>query len=479
MAATSIPDKYPAKAHALRVAKILGPAFKNSTILLTSTLSVLYPNTDMSAPFRQDRDFNYLTGAFDLNKALVTYKISADKLTLWLPPIDEDDVMWSGMPLSVNGALQKYDVDEVRYIGPELTLYLSEVTTENNANIITLKDVNHSHEFITTTTTTAGNKSAVVVESKLREAISEARAFKDAYEIQLMRKAAEISDNSHRAVMSALPIEKNEGHIHAEFVYHSMRQGSKYQAYDPICCSGTDCGTLHYTRNDQELDEKLLVLIDAGAEWQAYASDVTRVFPISGEWTPKARTIYTTVLQMQEQAMKRCAPGVSWDSLHLLCHEILVAKFLDLGIFQNGTVDEIIAARTSVAFFPHGLGHMLGMDTHDTFGNANYDDPDPMYRYLRIRRDLQEGFVVTVEPGIYFNKFLLEPYLSDEKHAKFINQKVLDEYMSVGGVRIEDDILITATGYENFTKITSDPDEVSAIVKAGINKGRDYFHVIV
>lgn len=460
----SIPEKYPAKAHARRVATLLGPDFKHASIVLTGTAAELWEKTDMSKPFRQDRDFNYLTGAFDLSNATVTYDIAEDYLTLWLPPIDEDDVMWSGMPLSVDGAMKKYDVDAVKYVGEELAKVAA-----GSSNLIALEEFRHSKEVL----------GEAKIEPKLRAAIDEARSQKDAYEIMLLRKAGEITDNSHMAVMSALPIEKNEGHIHAEFVYHSMRQGSKFQAYDPICCSGTDCGTLHYVRNDQDLDDKLLVLIDAGAEWQGYAADVTRTFPISGEWTTESRQIYEAVQDMHKQAMEKCSPGVSWDSLHELAHRILIERFLAYGIFQNGSVDEILAARTSVGFFPHGLGHMLGMDVHDVGGHPNYEDADSMFRYLRLRRNLKEGYVVTVEPGIYFNTFLLEPYLTNPAHSKYINKAVLDKYMSVGGVRIEDDVLITATGYDNLTKITSDADEVAAIVKTGIQKGRTHFHVVV
>jgi Xaa-Pro dipeptidase len=464
----TLSTKYPARSHAQRVAKQLGAEFSDAVYLLTSPTLELYDYCDQTKPFRQDRYFNYLTGAHDLSGAAVTYDVKNDKLTLWLPELDEEDVMWSGLPLNIEQAKEKYDVDDVKYINEK------EAVVDFSGRLIGIEEIKHSIEYFTAL------GSGYTVEKKLQDALDLARSVKDEYEIALMKRASEITDNSHLAVMSALPIEQNEGHIHAEFVYHAMRQGSKFQAYDPICCSGTDCGTLHYIKNDQELgNEKQLVLIDAGAEWQCYAADVTRVFPINGEWTPEARNIYTAVLDMQTQAMNKVKPGQSWDELHLLSHRVLVEKFLEFGIFQNGTVDEILEARTSVAFLPHGLGHMLGMDTHDVAGFPNYEDPDPMFRYLRLRRDLKAGNVVTVEPGIYFNNFLLEPYLKDEKHLKYINKEVLDKYMPVGGVRIEDDVLVTKDGFENLTKITSDPDEVANIVKKGIKKGRSHFHVVV
>ncbi|KAF5096483.1 hypothetical protein D0Z03_001605 [Geotrichum reessii] len=464
----TLPTKYPARSHAQRVAEQLGAEFSDAVYLLTSPTLELYPYCDQTKPFRQDRYFNYLTGAHDLSAAAVTYDVKNDNLTLWLPEFDEEDVMWSGLPLNVEQAKKKYDVDDVKHINQK------DANVDFSGRLIGIEKIKHSAEYFTSL------GKGFTVEKKLQDALDLARSVKDDYEIALMKRASEITDNSHLAVMSALPIEQNEGHIHAEFVYHSMRQGSKFQAYDPICCSGTDCGTLHYVKNDQDLgDNKQLVLIDAGAEWQCYAADVTRVFPINGEWSPEARQIYTAVLEMQTQTMNKVKPGQSWDDLHLLSHRILVQKFLEFGIFQNGTIDEILEARTSVAFLPHGLGHMLGMDTHDVAGFPDYEDPDPMFRYLRLRRNLKAGNVVTVEPGIYFNKFLLEPYLNDKNHLKYINKEVLDKYMSVGGVRIEDDVLVTKDGFENLTKITSDPDEVASIVKKGIEKGRSHFHVIV
>lgn len=465
-------DKYPAKEHAKRTAanlKVIGEQkgenaglWTESLVYVAGTKSQLWPYSDQNVTFRQSRYFNYLTGAYDLPDCHVTYDIKADRLTLWLPPVDEDDVMWSGLPISPKQAAAKYDVDDVKH-STELQAAL-----EGFGGSGGVVGIEPSDDY-----------KIVKASPVLLEALDETRLIKDEYELTLMRRAAHISDNCHRAAMSARPIENNEGHIHAEFVYHAMRQGSKFQAYDPICCSGTDCGILHYTRNDQPLDGKQLVLIDAGAEWQNYASDVTRTWPLSGEWTTEARHIYELVDRMQTEAMQRVKPGVQWEDLHILTHRILVERFLELGIFHNGTADEIMEARLSTGFYPHGLGHTLGMDTHDTAGRANYDDPDPMLRYLRIRRKLEKNMVVTVEPGCYFNEFLLKPILEDPARSKYINRDVLDRYMPVGGVRIEDDVLVTADGFENFTKITKNADEVAAIVRDGLAKGPNGFHVVV
>lgn len=466
---------YPAKSHAQKVASLLAgldpsvssPSSPTVVYIAGETLK-LWPHCDQTQPLRQNRYFNYLSGAYDVPGCHVIYDIAKDSLTLYIPDVDKEDVMWSGMPMDEHEAASRYEVDHVKRaaaVSKDIGAYISA-----GVRIISTDAPHDHHQF-------AGK---IDVCSFLLKAMDEARLTKDAYELDLMRKAAAITDKSHLAVMSALPIEQNEGHIHAEFIYHCMRQGSKFQAYDPICCSGTSCGTLHYVKNDENMDGRLLVLIDAGAEWQAYASDVTRVFPINGEWTPECLAIYETVRSMQDQCMARVRAGVHWDELHQLSHRILAQRLIDLGIFKpEFTVDEIFDSRVTTAFYPHGLGHVLGMDTHDCGGNPNYNDPDPMMAYLRIRRPLETNMVVTVEPGCYFNDFLLEPVLANPEKSKYIDTDVLKRYMSVGGVRIEDDVLVLDNGYENFTKMTKDPKEISDIVKKGLAKGRAGFHVVV
>ncbi|KAK6200525.1 X-Pro dipeptidase [Scheffersomyces amazonensis] len=459
--------KYPAKQHARNVyahlkEKNLQKA-ESSVFFISGEDNELIQYSDQNKPFRQNRYFFYLSGC-PIPGAHVVYQPQRDHLTLYLPNIDWDDVMWSGLPLSLEQAKEKFDVDEVKYAE----------TLEADLAIINFNLL-----------TTDINKSNIKFASILKEgdkdlfyAMDEARLIKDDYEIELMRHAAKISDNCHLAVMSAVPIETNETHIHAEFMYHAIRQGSKYQSYDPICCSGPSCSTLHYIKNDDEITpDKRSILIDAGAEWDCYASDVTRCFPINGDWTKEHLEIYNIVLKMQKTALGLIKPGALWDDIHLTTHKVLIEEFQKLGIFKSEfSVEELFESKVSARFFPHGLGHLLGMDTHDVGGYPNYSDPDPLLVYLRIRRPLKAGMVVTDEPGVYFNPFLLEDTLKDPSKLKYINKEILDKYWYIGGVRIEDDILITETGYENLTGITSDPEEISKIVKAGFQKK---FHNIV
>lgn len=463
--------KYPAKEHAKRVQdhflkkKTTAVEDKTAFFIASATLKN-YPYCDQTAPLRQNRYFHYLTGIDQISGAYILFNACTSKLTLFLPDVDSDDIMWSGLPLSPEDALQEYDVDTVSYAKDVDTV---------------LKSLKSSDFSIYTTDVDEYSNAAfadyvIAKDAEFFYALDEARMIKDDYELALMRHAAKITDNCHLAVMSALPIEKNETHLHAEFVYHSIRQGSKFQSYDPICCSGPSCGTLHYVKNDDPMDGKTSVLIDAGAEWQCYASDVTRCFPITGKFSKEHLDIYLAVKDMQSQVMEKIKPGVLWDDLHLLSHRVLIKHFLKLGLFQNGSEEEIFDSKVSVWFYPHGLGHLLGMDTHDVGGYPNYDDQNPLLRYLRLRRTLEKGMVVTDEPGIYFSPFLIANISEEQK--KYVNMDVVDKYMYVGGVRIEDDILVTADGYENFTGITSDPYEIEKIVQKGLSRGEQGFHII-
>ncbi|KAK3065663.1 hypothetical protein LTS18_002556, partial [Coniosporium uncinatum] len=258
------------------------------------------------------------------------------------------------------------------------------------------------------------------------------RIVKDAHEIAMIRHANVVSTAGHVALMRAAARATNERELEALFLKTSMERGCHDQAYSPIVASGTSAATLHYVHNDKPLADKLNLLIDAGAEYDCYAADITRTFPISGKFSAESRQIYDIVLSMQEKCIGMLKAGVLWDDVHATAHRVAIAGLLKLGILK-GDEGKIFENRTSVAFFPHGLGHYLGMDTHDVGGNANYGDKDPMFRYLRVRGTLPAGSVITVEPGVYFCKFIIEPYLDDPKHREFIDREVLARYWDVGG----------------------------------------------
>jgi Xaa-Pro dipeptidase len=279
----------------------------------------------------------------------------------------------------------------------------------------------------------------------------------------LISFANTVSAAAHIAVMKAARHATNERELEALFLKTCMERGCREQAYHSIVASGTAAATLHYVKNSAPLEGKLNILLDAGAEADCYASDITRTFPINGKFSPESREIYDIVLRMQLECIDKLKAGILWDDVHAHAHRVAIDGLLKLGILK-GDAEEMFQKRTSVAFFPHGLGHYLGMDTHDTGGNANYSDTDSMFRYLRVRGMVPAGCVITVEPGIYFCRYIIEPYLKDEEQSKFIDESVLNKYWDVGGVRIEDNILVLANGHRNLTTVPKTVDEMEKVI---------------
>ncbi|KAI5814424.1 putative Xaa-Pro aminopeptidase [Pyronema omphalodes] len=445
MPVSILDGKYPAKAHCAAVAAYLlkQNTITSGLIYLESGKSRLHEDCDQEAPFRQRRPFFYLTGC-QLPDSYLTYDISSKKLTLFIPPLDPAEVLWSGLPLSPEEAKQQFDVDEV-HTTDTLTAAISADTT-----VYTI-----AHQL-------SQKLPGTVNTELLHTAIDECRAIKDEYEVALIRRANEITAEAHHAVMKSIKSAKNERELMAVYLAECIKRGAPTQAYTGIFGSGRSAATLHYIKNDAPLTG-LNLLLDAGAELREYASDVTRTFPINGKFTKESREIYDTVLQMQKECLDMCRPGNNWEDVHIHAHKVAIDRLLQLGILK-GDKDEILAKRTSCAFLPHGLGHYLGMDTHDTGGRPNYKDQDKMFVYLRKRGPLPVGAVITVEPGIYFCEFIIRPYLNDPEHAKFIDEEVLDKYWDVGGVRIEDNVLITPSGHENLTFAIKEVSEMEKLI---------------
>jgi Xaa-Pro dipeptidase len=367
-----------------------------------------------------------------LPECYCTYDIPNDKLTLFIPPINPEEVIWSGLPLSPEEAKAKYDVDAV-LPNTEVNPYLADSKATSQTTIYAINEqVSDNITFLN-----FGDKDFTL----LKRAIEICRVVKDDFEIALIRRANRVSTMAHIEVMKAAKVAKNERELEALFLKVSIENGCRNQAYHGIFASGTSAATLHYVQNDQPLGDKLNLLIDAGAESDCYAADITRTFPIKGKFSRESRDIYEIVLQMQTECIEMLKDGILWDNVHAHAHKVAIDGLLKIGILK-GDAEEIFKNRTSVAFFPHGLGHYLGMDTHDTGGNPNYADEDPMFRYLRVRGTLPSGSVITVEPGIYFCEFILNPYLENTDHSKYIDKTVLDKYWVVGGVRIEGEYLV-------------------------------------
>ncbi|KAH8668317.1 peptidase M24, structural domain-containing protein [Xylariales sp. PMI_506] len=462
-------SKYPAKEHVRKVAKELG--VDKGIIYLPGTVNQTWEDSDMGPPFRQRRYFYYLSGA-DFAGCAVTYDIGADSLTLWIPYTPPQTLLWFGTTPSPAECLEKSDLDHVKYIS-ELPRYLVPILAlveslyvlrESQLPNFESFDALKPHLKINTTS--------------LLPAISEARVVKTDYEVAMIRKANDVSSAAHKAICERLLTFKNECEIEATFEGASLSANSHAQSYAIIAGSGKNAACLHYDANNEPLAGRQLVVVDAGAEWEVYASDITRTLPLGGKFTKESKAIYDIVAQMQEECIARIKPGAVFYSLHLHAHMVATKGLLALGILHNGTAKEIFANGTSAAFFPHGLGHHVGLEVHDVAGYERLMlqkeasgisavrgrskrvpvTAEAMRTLVSAgppysgRRKLEKNMIVTVEPGIYFCREYIEAYfLKRPEHAKYINHDVLRKYWDVGGVRIEDDILVTEDGNENLS----------------------------
>lgn len=419
---------------------------------------------DQASHFRQRRHFYYLTGC-DLPDCVFAYDIAGDKAVLWIPPIDPEEVMWSGLPTLVEQAQEKYDVDEVRTTEQLKDGGIADSLSESGMTVFVMKDRADLAIFETTRILQA--KGPRINGDYLREAIERCRVVKDEHEIAMIRHANIVSSYAHEQVLASVTRASNERELNAVFVMHCHANGCKEMAYGCICASGTAGSTLHYVHNDQPLEGKDNILLDAGCEYNCYCSDITRSFPITkdGKFTKESKEIYDLVHLMQSECFKMIKAGVMWEDVHMKAHIVAAEGLQKLGIFKKElSIEQILESHITTRFFPHGLGHYLGMDTHDCGGNANYADPNPFFAYLRVRGRLPVNSVVTNEPGIYFREYPMRQELKDGKWDAVVDQGVLSRYWRVGGIRLEDDIVVKEDGYENLTTVSSDWKSVQAMV---------------
>ncbi|OKL55941.1 hypothetical protein UA08_08620 [Talaromyces atroroseus] len=466
-------NKYPAKQHARKVASKLGAS--RGLIYLTGKPTVFHDDSDQAEPFRQRRYFYYLSGANEPDCHL-TYDIAKDKLTLYVPDFDLRQAVWMGPTVSIEDALEKFDVDNARYamsLPDDISTWLR--LRKDDAQIIILHPehrppIDCAQELLET--------------QRLLPAMNSSRGVKDAHEIELIRQANVVSGLAHTAILENIGQMTNESDIAALFLKTSITHGAPEQAYGIIAASGENIATLHYMKNNEDFGDRPLVCLDAGAEFECYASDVTRTFPISctGEWpTPEARDIYLAVERMQEETIRLVKPGVRFRDVHTHAALVAVEELLKLGVFKKGSsVSEIMLSGAVSVFFPHGLGHHVGLEVHDVSEHsvmASGLNPRNRGSFLMQSSDamsaaalLEENMIVTVEPGIYFNRLALKN-ARQLPISKFIDFDVVEKYYAVGGVRIEDDILVTADGYENLTTAPKGQEALDIVRRSSAQNG--------
>jgi Xaa-Pro dipeptidase len=282
--------------------------------------------------------------------------------------------------------------------------------------------------------------------------LEQARCRKTSYEIACLREATRIGVAGHLAAERAFHSGASEFDIHLAYL-GAVRQTDETLPYPSIIALNEHAATLHYQLRDQQPPARSLsLLIDAGASCRGYGSDITRTWPM-GPGTFSA--LVDGVHSLQQELCASVAPGVGWPSLHLGAHHLVAQLLRDAGVLKIGAA-EAVESGISAAFLPHGLGHMLGLLVHDVAGFKPRADAEPIPRppghpALRLTRQLEAGMVVTVEPGIYFIDSLLAK-LRSGPHAGAVNWTLVDTLRAYGGIRIEDDVVVTTTGHENLTR---------------------------
>ncbi len=402
-------------------------------------------SADSEYPYRQNSDFWYFTGFNEPEAVLVLIKSaeSHNHSVLFNRVRDKNAEIWFGRRLGQEAAPEKLAVDRAlafSEIGQHLWQLLNGLDVVYHAQ--GLYPYADKIVFAALEKLRAGtrqNLSAPATLTDWRPWVHEMRLFKSPEEIEVLRRAGEISALAHTRAMKACRAGLFEYHLEGEIHHEFNRHGARYPSYNTIVGAGENGCILHYTENESELHDGDLVLIDAGCEYLGYAGDITRTFPVSGKFSAPQRDIYDIVLESLETALTLYRPGTSIQAVTGEVVRIMVRGLVRLGILQ-GDIEQLIADNAHRPFFMHGLSHWLGLDVHDV-GNYGQDRS----------RLLEPGMVLTVEPGLY---------ISPEANVPV-------QYRGIG-IRIEDDIVITETGNENLTaSVVKRADDIEALMAAG------------
>ena len=402
----------------------------NESVAIIPTAPVYIRNRDVEFPFRPDSDFYYLTG-YPEQDAVAVLIPDRDQGEYVLFCRENDPVMetWNGRRAGLEGAIDQYGADDAFPIDD-----LDEILPgllENRDRIFYTMGNNVAFDQRVLGWVNQVRKRARAGVSAPDEFISlnhfvhEMRLYKSRAEIAAMRKAAKISAQAHKRAMQMCQPGMMEYQIEAELKYTFMQNGARESAYPPIVGGGANSCILHYTENSMMLNDGDLLLIDAGSEYDAYASDISRTFPVNGSFSVAQRAVYEIVLEAQRAAIDAVKPGSHWNEPHEAAIEVLTEGMVELGILK-GKIKQLIKDQVYTKYYMHRTGHWLGMDVHDV-GD---------YKVEGEWRTFEPGMVLTVEPGIYL------PAGSKGLARKWWNI----------GIRIEDDVLVTGSGNEILSK---------------------------
>jgi Xaa-Pro aminopeptidase len=402
-------------------------------------------SADTHFPFRQDSDFHYLTGFDHPNAAAVLRKDGGPPFTLFVESRDPDAEVWTGYRPGVEGAVADHGADVAHPIG-ELGGRLPELIRGARRVYHVLgrdRELDARLAEIIDSARLRSRAGLVPPEAvvDLRSLVHEMRLYKEPEELDIMRRAAEISREGHRAAARLAREGVYEYELEAALDYTFRRRGAAGPAYESIVGGGRNATVLHYVANDQPLREGELVLVDAGCELDGYASDVTRSYPVGGTFRGAARDLYQLVLAAQEAGIAVALPGATLEDVHQAALRRLAEGLVELGLV-GGPADEVLRQESYKPYYMHRTSHWLGLDVHDVGSYVAGEKP----------RRLEPGMAFTVEPGLYVS--------AQDTRAPAAFRGI--------GVRIEDDLVITEDGHENLTAgIAKQIEDVEAWVREG------------
>jgi Xaa-Pro aminopeptidase len=406
---------------------------------------------DTNYRYRQNSDFFYLTGFEEPDAIAVIAPSSQTKFTLFVRPRDLEREIWDGYRAGVEGAVSDYKADQAFPVG-EFDEKLAEVldgpaslyyafgngSPELDAKII--KQLSLMRET---------NRKPLEPPARIIDPttiLHEMRVLKNDAEVEIMQRAADIAAEAHVEAMKAVRAGMKEYEVEALIEAVFRRQGSAGPSYTSIIGSGANATVLHYITNMDTLKEGDLLLVDAGAEYKGYASDITRTFPINGKFTEAQRDIYDLVLETQMSCIDMVRPGVRLEDLKTHSVEMLTEGMVRLGLLK-GDPKKLIEEKKYMQFYMHNLGHYLGIDVHDA----------GRYYFNGESRAAEAGMVMTIEPGLYISP-------DTSRIPEGFNQDVPEKYLGIG-VRIEDDVLVTENGSRVLThNVPKDAGEIEALM---------------
>tara|TARA_B100000676_G_scaffold35315_1_gene33296 strand:- start:141 stop:1442 length:1302 start_codon:yes stop_codon:yes gene_type:complete len=413
---------------------------KNSAVVIAGA-AVQYRNADSSHAFRQDSNFWYLTGFNEPESTLVLLiNESKDVQSIaFVPKKDALKEIWDGYRAGPNGAVKDHGFD-LAFDNTEIDERLPDLLAGYNQVFYPVGKSQKLDADVIDWIKTARSKdrhSSPIDIADASSKIGNERLIKDEDEIEIMKKACQISAEAHVEAMKFVKPGMNEQELEAFYQYQFSKRGGRFAAYTPIVAGGENACVLHYVENSKALKDGDLVLVDAGCEFELYASDITRTYPINGKFTAAQLAIYEVVLEAQQKSIEAVTVNNNVMDSQIISEKVITQGLIDLGIL-NGSMEELHETGAFKDFYMHKIGHWLGIDVHDA-GDYTEDG-----EYMKFK----PGMITTVEPGIYISS----------------TANVKDQWKGIG-IRIEDNILVTAKGNQNLTDfVPSNPKEIEALM---------------